>query len=154
MKALCIREPWASKIASGEKTIETRTWRTNYRGRILLCASQKPKGPLAGKAFAVATIAAVHPMQPHEEKAACCKTYPKAISWVLTDVNRIIRPIPMKARLGVFNTDVQPGPVACSKHPVDGDMKCSECWARLGELLRSANSYVAADKDTKVLLDS
>jgi ASCH domain len=34
MRALSIRQPWAELILSGRKTIETRTWRTSYRGLI------------------------------------------------------------------------------------------------------------------------
>ena len=41
MKALSVKEPWASLIRSGKKTIETRTWNTNYRGKLLICTSQK-----------------------------------------------------------------------------------------------------------------
>lgn len=32
MKVLTIRQPWATLIALGEKQIETRSWRTAYRG--------------------------------------------------------------------------------------------------------------------------
>ncbi len=40
MKAISIRQPFASLIADRQKTIETRTWFTNYRGEILICAAQ------------------------------------------------------------------------------------------------------------------
>jgi hypothetical protein len=33
-KALTLHQPWASFIAEGLKWIETRSWRTHYRGRI------------------------------------------------------------------------------------------------------------------------
>jgi len=39
MKALSIKQPWASLIAAGIKDIENRTWRTNYRGRIYIHVS-------------------------------------------------------------------------------------------------------------------
>lgn len=39
MKALSIKQPWASLIAHGIKDIENRTWRTNFRGRIYIHAS-------------------------------------------------------------------------------------------------------------------
>ena len=32
MKALTIKQPWASLIVHGIKDIENRTWRTDYRG--------------------------------------------------------------------------------------------------------------------------
>lgn len=42
MKAITIKQPWASLIAHGIKDIENRTWRTNYRGRVLIHSSAKP----------------------------------------------------------------------------------------------------------------
>lgn len=40
MKALSIRQPWASLIAMGIKDVENRTWKTNYRGEFLIHASK------------------------------------------------------------------------------------------------------------------
>lgn len=40
VKALSLWEPWASLIAQGEKTIETRFWGTSYRGPLLICAAK------------------------------------------------------------------------------------------------------------------
>lgn len=42
MKALTIKQPWASLVAHGLKNIENRTWKTNYRGRILIHAAATP----------------------------------------------------------------------------------------------------------------
>lgn len=42
MKALSIKQPWASLIAHGIKDIENRTWATKYRGTIYIHASGKP----------------------------------------------------------------------------------------------------------------
>ena len=42
MKALTIKQPWAGLIVTGIKDVENRTWRTNYRGRILIHASKIP----------------------------------------------------------------------------------------------------------------
>ena len=41
MKALSIKQPWASLIALGIKDVENRTWKTNFRGRIYIHASAK-----------------------------------------------------------------------------------------------------------------
>jgi hypothetical protein len=38
MKALTIRQPWASLIAAGVKSIETRSWRTHHRGPVAIHA--------------------------------------------------------------------------------------------------------------------
>ena len=40
MKALTIIQPWATLIASGHKMNETRSWKTNYRGEVLIHAGK------------------------------------------------------------------------------------------------------------------
>jgi hypothetical protein len=39
MKVIVIRQPWAWLIVQGFKDIENRTWRTRYRGTLLIQAS-------------------------------------------------------------------------------------------------------------------
>jgi hypothetical protein len=41
MKAITIKQPWASLIVHGIKDIENRSWRTNFRGRVLIHSSAK-----------------------------------------------------------------------------------------------------------------
>lgn len=41
MKAITLIQPWASLIVLGHKTIETRSWHTNYKGEILIHAGLK-----------------------------------------------------------------------------------------------------------------
>ena len=41
MKVLSIIEPWATLIASKQKYIETRSWKTSYRGELYIHASKK-----------------------------------------------------------------------------------------------------------------
>src|SRR5438105_2866578 len=41
MKLLSIRQPWASLVVQGHKDVENRTWRTMYRGPLLIHASQR-----------------------------------------------------------------------------------------------------------------
>jgi len=38
MKALTIKNPWATLIVDGYKKYEFRSWKTNYRGKILIHA--------------------------------------------------------------------------------------------------------------------
>jgi len=40
MKTLTIKQPYASLIVEGYKEYEFRTWKTNYRGRILIHAGK------------------------------------------------------------------------------------------------------------------
>ena len=39
MKVLSLTEPYATLIKNGMKTIETRSWKTNYRGKLYIHAS-------------------------------------------------------------------------------------------------------------------
>ena len=53
MKAITIKQPWASLIVEGVKDIENRTWATKYRGRVLIHAGlykcKDPQHILTGK---------------------------------------------------------------------------------------------------------
>lgn len=40
MKALSVRQPWATLIAQGKKTIEIRSWPTRHRGPLAIVASK------------------------------------------------------------------------------------------------------------------
>lgn len=42
MKALTLTQPWATLVAIGSKRIETRSWATTYRGRLLIHAGKGP----------------------------------------------------------------------------------------------------------------
>ena len=41
MKALTIRQPWASLVAIGAKRLETRSWPTRYRGPLAIHAAKQ-----------------------------------------------------------------------------------------------------------------
>jgi hypothetical protein len=41
VKAITLHQPWASLIADGLKQYETRHWRTNYRGKLLIHAAKR-----------------------------------------------------------------------------------------------------------------
>jgi hypothetical protein len=41
MKCISIRQPWALAIVKGFKDVENRSWKTDYRGPILIHASKK-----------------------------------------------------------------------------------------------------------------
>jgi hypothetical protein len=44
MKALTLYQPWASLVALGHKTVETRKWATTYRGPLAIHAGISPRG--------------------------------------------------------------------------------------------------------------
>ena len=44
MRVLTVRQPWAQAIASGRKRIEVRSWRTAWRGPLLIhAAARRPR---------------------------------------------------------------------------------------------------------------
>lgn len=45
MKALSLWQPWALAIAVGAKRIETRSWKTHYRGLLLIHAAKRFRKP-------------------------------------------------------------------------------------------------------------
>lgn len=121
MKALSLKQPWAELVASGRKTIETRTWTTKYRGPVLICAGKTwmvkasadllgrdPRPDELGVAVAVADIVDVRPMTAEDEKLALCPSEPGRFAWVLSNIRRI-RSFPMKGMLGLFDAAVPDG---------------------------------------------
>lgn len=106
MKAISLHQPWASWIAQGWKTIETRTWPTQYRGDLLIVSTKKPKYhdfPL-GQALCIVSVIGCREMTVSDEKAAMCKwSYPR-YAWLLEDI-RPIKPFPVKGSQGFYDVD-------------------------------------------------
>ena len=76
MRAISVKQPWAHWIWTGIKGIETRTWKTDYRGDILIVSSKvadeaalrtdlgiSSEPMLYGVALCVVDIVACHPMR-------------------------------------------------------------------------------------------
>jgi hypothetical protein len=107
MRALSVRQPWASMIASGEKTIEVRTWRTDYRGALLICASSA-KGVdhtlPRGVALCIVDLVDVRPMVPADEPAAHCWVQ-DAYAWVMTSP-RAVEHARVRGQLRLFEVDL------------------------------------------------
>lgn len=106
IKALSVKQPWANLIASGQKTIETRTWGTAHRGPLLIVSSKDPDIPPAGAAIALVDLVDCHPMTPEDETAAQCPPYPGAWAWVFDNIVAIKDPIPMTGARKLFDAQV------------------------------------------------
>lgn len=129
VRALTLTQPWADAVASGTKQWETRSWRTDYRGPLLIHAA---KGfPAEAKRFAeaqralgrgaprvalgaVVAIASLFDVRPAEEVAlevsAIERLYgdytPGRYAWRLEHVRRLAEPVPATGALGLW----RPGP--------------------------------------------
>jgi hypothetical protein len=106
MLALSIREPWVGKILRGEKTIDLRTWKTRYRGPLLLCASARPVSDLSGRAVCVVDLVDVRTATDADSVAACHPISARHMAWVLANV-RAVSPMLIKGRLGLFRVDIE-----------------------------------------------
>ena len=110
MKALSIKQPWASLIASGEKTIETRTWPTSHRGPLLIVSSKSPPIEPAGVALAIVDVVDCRPMVQKDEAGACCEIYDGAWAWVLANV-RPVDHFPVRGMQGLYDVQLPGVPV-------------------------------------------
>jgi len=103
VKALTVRQPWASLIISGEKSIENRARRTNYRGLLLVHAGRRDDPPMecAGALPRGAIIGSVRLVD-------CVRDSPSewavvgAWHWVLADPRAFDTPIPCTGQLGLW----------------------------------------------------
>jgi len=105
MKALSVKDPWVQMMLDRLKTIETRTWKTYYRGDLLICCSKKPSTKNSGLAVAIVNLYDCKPMVPEDEERACCGIYPGAYSWFFDDL-REIKPFPVKGQLNIFDAPI------------------------------------------------
>lgn len=108
MKALSIHPAYAMAIVVGQKSIECRSWSTDYRGDLLICSTQKKlHGTIPGHALGVVTLEDVVPFQKkHLEPALMMPAdFRKGLyAWKLT-YNRLIVPVPVKGKLSLWDYD-------------------------------------------------
>jgi hypothetical protein len=116
LKVIVIRQPWAWLIVNGFKDIENRSWRTRYRGTLLIQASANlpPKWQLdENRLFArkrgvkvpeVLEQGGIVGMVQLEDcvTSSCSKWFEGPVGWVLTKPKRI-QFIPLKGQLGLFD---------------------------------------------------
>lgn len=114
LRVLSVRQPWASLIASGRKTVELRSWGTTYRGPILILAgsgvwrgaTDHEIGP-RGVALCVVDLVDVRPTRfDHEDAAKACLFPPTGFdfAWVLANP-RPVEQLPIKGKLGLYRAD-------------------------------------------------
>lgn len=126
MKALTLTQPWATLVALGVKTIETRSWPTNYRGALAIHAAKGMDGlarsmaqstrflprptrlPL-GAIVAKCQLVDVVPTCGREtcggisEADEALGNYaPGRFAWVLSGVVALEEPVPARGALGLW----------------------------------------------------
>ena len=106
MKALSIHPVFAMLIVTGKKTVECRSWTTNYRGDILICSTAKrEKGTIPGHALGVVTLQDIVPFQRKHLKGAMMDSFGFGeYAWILTNP-RVIKPFPVKGKLSLWTCE-------------------------------------------------
>lgn len=127
MKALTVRQPWATLIADRIKTVENRSWPVprGFTGPLLIHAAALIDKQAMGRAQvtgslgrrrvdelpASAIIAVVGGVRSHQDAdpAALCDPWglPNHWHWELADVRPLPRPVPAKGRLGLWLPDAE-----------------------------------------------
>lgn len=103
LKALTIRQPWASLVVDGEKNVENRTWSTNYRGVLVIHAgsqidSEAPHPTDGPTGAIIGTVRVVDCVQDSDSEWAI----PGQWHWILSDP-RPCRPRPAKGSQGFWS---------------------------------------------------
>ena len=95
MKAISIKNPFATQIMRGTKNIEYRTWDTKHRGDLLICSSANPQVPgmMSGCALCVVELVDTQ-YDPAND----------VYEWHLSNVRKI-KAFPVKGKLNFFEVD-------------------------------------------------
>ena len=124
--AISVRQPWAGLIASGQKTIETRTWETRYRGPLLIASSKRidhdayaylrsigvqlprKEDLVLGAVIATAHLSLIEPYRKDLEALGLCPSTDgeRRFGWFLDDVVMLDKPVPVKGALGLYEVDL------------------------------------------------
>lgn len=127
MKMLSLWQPWATLIATGIKTIETRPWKTEYRGPLAILASKKKVDYDFGSLMWEAGIAeAMH-------KAAGFGWYESFPRGCVVAVVDLVDVVPISERWGAaheYGRSLQPRSAEMFGGDRDGLFVCSSDGAR------------------------
>jgi hypothetical protein len=161
IRALTIRQPFPELILRKRKPYEIRSWKTNYRGPLLIHSAAKIKtdcaqeaginaGTLTTSAFVgIAVLSDVRPYTRADSKLlnqrrAIGGWSPGLFSWVLKTPIRFARPIKGNGKLGLFAV---PSSVARIVQPYVRKLKtgaekagCHPTTRRRSEAARRANA--------------
>ena len=130
MKVLSLTEPYATLIKNGIKQVETRSWKTNYRGKLYIHASStKVSKEDRGNAALMSLVdtddlnygniicscelvdcvemteAFIAEIKKNENEYLSGLYEKGRYAWMLEDVKVLDKPIKAKGHLGIWNYD-------------------------------------------------
>ncbi len=129
IKVLSLKEPFASLIKENIKKIETRSWKTNYRGKLYIHASKKKLSRkeeieekeqinlLKDRNFNYGCIIAecnltdckfmdrelIKEIKKNKKELICGSYEVGRYAWMLEDIKVLEKPIEAKGQLGIWN---------------------------------------------------
>ena len=126
VKTLTIREPWASLIVNGYKEYEFRSWKTNYRGKILIHAGigfdkeyldrfkeydlEYGNGEIIGEAELVDCIKVSDEFQKllnnKNRLVYGSNNYDQKYAWKLINIKKYDKRIPVRGKLSLWEYDI------------------------------------------------
>lgn len=156
MRFLTLLQPWASLMAIGAKTIETRSWATTYRGVVGIGASQGrdeldwcAEGPFRsalreagifgpadlpfgailalGKLVDCRRTEVVEPKLLGKPEHAFGNYTAGRWAWLFRDVTRLPEPIPWRGRLGLWSDRTLEAVLMRVMEPARAIPRCAEC---------------------------
>ncbi len=117
MKAISVKQPWACLLVEGVKSIEVRSWKTDYRGELLICASASLKNVFwhdqtddikrlmhSGCMIGIVNLVDVREMTKADDEASCGNYIDNAFAWVTEPVS-FVRPDKIIGKLKLFDVD-------------------------------------------------
>lgn len=127
MKVLTIKNPWATLIVDNYKTYEFRSWKTNYRGKILIHSSKIAEkdtidrfkdynltlinGAIIGEAIITDCILVdenFNEILNKKDHVVYGKSNHVAnYAWKLEDIKKYDKPIYVKGKLGLWELEVE-----------------------------------------------
>ena len=133
VKALSVLAPYAMDIFDGLKTIEWRSWKTDYRGDLLICSSsRKFEGCISGHALCMVELVDVVPFTKSHLANACMEEIPEpaGYAWILKNVRHIV-PFAYKGKLHIYDVDASLVKVLSPIHTPEGDKEYEKYYRPL-----------------------
>jgi hypothetical protein len=122
MKCLSVRQPWTDAIFLRGKDVENRTFRTNYRGPLLIQASRTfdREAPRKGElpdSYVIGAILGIVDLTDVVDNSPSSWAKPDHWHWLLDKPRLLAEPIACAGKLGIFEVEIPLGALKKAQTP-------------------------------------